>query len=170
MTRARRNEEGIAPSVFDVLGEDHREVERMLIKLESGPTAADGADAWMLALRKKLVEKLIIRESWHEAIEELHFWPAVRERHPHGDQLADTAAGQEQEVREVLGLLGWLNVDMPEFENVLARYAKAGRDHFRFEETRVWPGLSEVLNAQDAADLGQKLRQARKTTEDASGP
>ena len=158
------------PSVFDVLGEDHEEVERMLAELESGPTAAGGADAWMLTLRKEMVEKLIVKECRHEAMEELHFWPAVRQRHPQGDELADTAAGQEQEVREVLGLLGWLDVDMPEFENVLARYAKAGRDHFRFEETRVWPGLSQVLNAQDAADLGQKLGQAKKTMEGTDGP
>jgi len=158
------------PSVFDILGEDHDEVERILARLESGPTAAGGADAQMLTLREKTVEELIIRESRHEAIEEMHFWPAVRERHPRGDDLADTAAGQEQEVREVLGLLGWLDANMPEFENVLARYIKAGRDHFLFEETRVWPGLSQVLNARDAADLGQRLERARKTMEGTDGP
>jgi len=157
------------PSVFDILGEDHAEVERMLAELESGPTAAGGADRWMLARREKMVERLIIRQSRHEAIEELHFWPAVRERHPSGDALADTATGQEQEVREVLGLLGWLDADMPEFENVLARYIQAGRDHFRFEETRVWPGLSQVLNARDAADLGQRLEQAKETMEGTHG-
>ena len=158
------------PSVFDILGEDHDEVERILARLESGPTAAGGADAQMLTLREKTVEELIIRESRHEAIEEMHFWPAVRALHPRGDELADTAAGQEQEVREVLGLLGWLDANMPEFENVLARYIKAGRDHFLFEETRVWPGLSQVLNARDAADLGQRLERARKTMEGTDGP
>jgi hypothetical protein len=148
------------PSVFDILGEDHDEVERVLARLESGPTA----------LRQKIVEELIIRESRHEAIEEVHFWPAVRERHPRGDDLADTAARQEQEVREVLGLLGWLDASMPEFENVLARYIKAGRDHFLFEETRVWPGLSQALSERDAADLGQRLERARKTMEGTDGP
>jgi hypothetical protein len=100
----------------------------------------------------------------------VHFWPAVRERHPRGDDLADTAARQEQEVREVLGLLGWLDASMPEFENVLARYIKAGRDHFLFEETRVWPGLSQALSERDAADLGQRLERARKTMEGTDGP
>jgi len=159
------------PSVFDVLGRDHEEVERMLARLESGPTAAGGAHAGVLTLREEMVEKLIIKESRHEAIEEIFFWPAVRERHPHGDELADTAAGQEREVREVLGLLGWLDADMPEFENVLARYIKAGRDHIFFEETRVWPGLAQALTVQDAADLGQKLGQGiGRTTKDADGP
>jgi hypothetical protein len=30
------------PSVFDVLGQDHKEVKRMLAELESGPIAATG--------------------------------------------------------------------------------------------------------------------------------
>ena len=31
------------PSLFDVLGQDHKEVKRMLAELEKGPIAATGA-------------------------------------------------------------------------------------------------------------------------------
>ena len=93
------------PDVFEVLGQDHREVKRMLAELEKGPTAATGASDNHLALRKKMVEQLVIEESKHEALEEMYFWPAVRDKLADGDQLADTATGQEQEGKEVLAKL-----------------------------------------------------------------
>jgi hypothetical protein len=40
------------PDVFEVLGRDHREVQRILSELEAGPSAAIGAADNDLALRK----------------------------------------------------------------------------------------------------------------------
>jgi Hemerythrin HHE cation binding domain len=88
--------------------------------------------------RKKMVEELIIEESRHEAVEKMYFWPAVRERLPDGDELADTATGQEQEGKEVLDRLDELNADQPEFEELVFTFISAGRDHIAFEETKVW--------------------------------
>ena len=45
-----------------------------------------------LALRKKMTEQLIIEESKHEALEEMYFWPVVRDHLPDGDTLADQSA------------------------------------------------------------------------------
>ncbi len=95
--------EAAMASVFDVLGRDHVEVKRMLAELEKGPTAATGADEDALALRKKMTQQLVIEESKHEAVEEMYFWPTVREALPDGDKLADTATGQEQEAKH-----GWI--------------------------------------------------------------
>jgi hypothetical protein len=150
-------------SVFDVLGRDHLEVQRMLAELETGPTWASGATAPHLALRKKMVEELIIEESKHEAAEEMHFWPVVRERLPNGNELADHAIGQEQEGKVVLDLLDKLDASQPEFEEVLTKFIKAGREHIAYEETVVWPPLAVALSAQDAADLGSKIEQAKKS-------
>jgi Hemerythrin HHE cation binding domain len=79
--------------VFTVLSQDHQEVKRMLVELEKGPSRATGADEDQLALRKKMTEQLIIEESKHEALEEMHFWPVVRDHLPDGDTLADRATG-----------------------------------------------------------------------------
>ena len=49
-----------------------------------------------------MVEELVIEESRHEAVEEMYFWSAVRDRVPNGDELADTATGQEQKGKEIL--------------------------------------------------------------------
>ncbi len=77
------------PSAFDVLAKDHVEVKRMLTELEKGPTAASGASGNELALRKKMTEELVIEESKHEAVEEMFFWPVVRDHLDDGDRLAD---------------------------------------------------------------------------------
>ena len=151
------------PSVFEVLSRDHEEVKQLLSEFEKGPTAADGAGPDQLARRKKMAETLVIEESRHEAVEEMYFWPAVRDRLPGGGRLADEATGQEQEAKQVLARLDKSGADDPEFEKLLGQFITAGRDHIAFEETRVWPGLRSVLTSTEAEELGGKLEQAKKT-------
>jgi hemerythrin-like domain-containing protein len=151
------------PSVFDVLSHDHEEVKRMLSELETGPTAATGASDNHLALRKKMVETLVIEESKHEAVEEMFFWPTVRDKVPDGGRLADTAIGQEQEGKEVLDKLDKLDAGDTEFEQLVTKFIQAAREHITYEETQVWPLLREALTAQEASELGDKLAKAKET-------
>jgi hemerythrin-like domain-containing protein len=150
-------------SVFDVLGRDHIEVKRMLTELEKGPTTTSGAGDDALALRKKMVEQLVIEESKHEAVEEMYFWPTVRDALPDGDRLADTATGQEQEAKHVLDRLDKLDAGNPEFEQLVTAFISAGREHIDYEEGQVWPPLREVLTADQANELGAKLEAGKKT-------
>ena len=152
------------PSVFEVLSRDHEEVKQMLSDFEKGLTAADGASPDQLALRKKMAETLVIEESKHEAVEEMYFWPAVRDQLPDGGQLADEATGQEQQAKQVLDRLDRTGADDPEFEKLLGQFITAGREHIAFEEARVWPGLRSALTSTEAEDLGEKLEQAKKTS------
>jgi hemerythrin-like domain-containing protein len=149
--------------VFTVLAKDHEEVKRMLVELEKGPTHATGANQDQLALRKKMTEELIIEESKHEALEEMYFWPAVREYHPAGNPLADEATGQEQQAKEVLAKLDKADAGDAEFELLLARFVFAAREHIQFEETQVWPGLRSALSAQLAGELGSRIAEGKKT-------
>jgi hemerythrin-like domain-containing protein len=149
-------------NVFDVLRKDHEEVKRALAELETGPTAATGANPDQLALREKLVEYLIIEESKHEAVEEEYFWPAVRERLPDGDRLADHAVEQEQAAKYVLNDLIGVNADDPVFEELLGRFIADGREHIAYEETSVWPPLTKTLSAEEADELGTKVEEGKK--------
>jgi hypothetical protein len=103
---------------------------------EKGPTRATGASAEQLALCKKMAEELIIEESRHEALEEMCFWPAVREHLSAGDTLADTATEQEQAAKRVLTELDKLQADDAEFERLLATFITDAREHIAFEETQ----------------------------------
>ncbi|HLK76023.1 MAG TPA: hemerythrin domain-containing protein [Streptosporangiaceae bacterium] len=149
--------------VFTVLGQDHLEVERMLAELEKGPSRVTGASPDQLALRKKMTEQLIIEESKHEALEEMYFWPVVRDHLRDGDTLADHATGQEQEAKEVLAKLDKLDAGDAEFETLLAAFTGAAREHIRFEETAVWPGLRTALNTERAAELGTQIAAGKNT-------
>jgi Hemerythrin HHE cation binding domain len=151
------------PDVFEVLGQDHQEVKRMLAELEKGPTAATGASGNHLVLRKKMVEQLIIEESKHEALEEMYFWPAVRDKLADGDQLADTATGQEQEGKEVLAQLDKLDADQPEFEQLVSTFIAAGREHVGYEEGQVWPQLRGRLTPDESRSIGEKISEGKKT-------
>ena len=148
---------------FDVLSQDHAEVKQMLAELESGPTASSGASTSDLSQRKKVVEQLVIAESKHEAVEEMYFWPTVRDKVPDGDKLADTAIEQEQEGKEVLDKLDKLDANAPEFENLVRVLIRAAREHISYEETQAWPALRTALTAEEASELGRKIEQGKKS-------
>jgi len=152
--------------VFDVLAQDHEEIRQALAELEKGPTAATGATEDQLMLRKFMTEELIIEESKHEEIELTCLWPAVREHVPDGDRLADLAICQELAITALLAELDKLDASQPEFENLLARFTAAGREHFDFEERYVWPRLRSALAAgapKTAEELGRKILLARQS-------
>lgn len=151
------------PGVFDVLSKDHQEVKHMLAELEKGPAKATGASDDQLMLRKKMAEELVIEESKHEAVEEMFFWPVVREKVPGGERLASEATQQEQEGKVVLDQLDKCEASDPQFEELLSAFTKDGREHIAFEENEVWPVLRQVLSAEEASELGQKLEQGKKT-------
>lgn len=149
--------------VFTVLAQDHQEVKRMLAELEKGPTMATGASKDQLALRTKMTQELTIEESKHEALEEMYFWPAVREHLAAGNTLADTATGQEQDAKQVLAELDKLDAGDAEFEKLLAKFTVDAREHIAFEETQVWPGLRTALPAETANEVGRKIADGKST-------
>jgi hemerythrin-like domain-containing protein len=149
--------------VFDVLARDHAEVKQMLADLEAGPTVASGASNHELAQRKRMVDQLVIEESKHEALEEMYFWPAVRDKLRDGDSLAGTAIEQEQEGKEVLDKLDKLDASDGEFEKLVTEFIEAGREHITYEETQVWPSLRNALSAGEAEDIGNKIEDGKKT-------
>ncbi len=149
--------------VFDVLSADHAEVKRMLAELEAGPDLASGITEAQVHQRRNLTDELIMVCSRHEAVEEQFFWPAVRERVPGGDQLADHAVSQEETAKSILASLGKVAPSDAEFDDLMANFIPAAREHIRYEETQVWPPMRQALGQAEAMQLGQKLTDAKKT-------
>jgi hemerythrin-like domain-containing protein len=147
---------------FEVLRADHATVEQMLAALENSPGYSAGAGSTVLAARREVAQRLVMDSSQHEAAEEQYFWPAVRERLPNGNDLADNAIAQEQEAKEALARLDKLDADSEEFDQLIEAFIPAARRHIEFEETRVWPGLRSALSSAEAQDLGDKLSKAKE--------
>lgn len=148
--------------VFTVLSTDHADVKTMLDVLGGTPGHAAGASEAVLTARKGVAEQLVIASSGHEAAEEQYFWPAVRDRLPDGDALADEAIAQESQAKEVLARLDKLNAADAEFDQLIAEYTPAALAHIEFEETRVWPGMRQALSAEESSDLGDKIAAAKE--------
>jgi hemerythrin-like domain-containing protein len=146
---------------FTVLGTDHTEVKSMLEALESTPGHAAGASEAVLTARKQVAEQLVIASSAHEAAEEQFFWPAVRDRLPDGNELADHAISQESLAKEILARLDKLAVADAEFDELITEYTPAALAHIEFEENRVWPGMRRALSAEQSRDLGDKITTAK---------
>jgi hemerythrin-like domain-containing protein len=148
-------------SVFDILRADHRELEQMLAGLEV-PAQANRAAPIRPEARKQLTQKLIMESSKHETAEEQYFWPAVRNRVPHGDRLADHAIDQETQAKQVLTRLESLSPGQAEYEELLSAYIPAAREHIGYEEDVAWPALQEVLTAAEAEALGKDIAIAKE--------
>ena len=147
--------------VFEILGGDHAVIKRMLDALERSPDNTTGATAAVVSARKAVAEQLIINCSGHEAAEEQHFWPAVRQRLPDGNDLADQGIEQERVAKQMLNELGKLAGPQHEFDAVVDTLIPACRAHIEFEETRVWPGLRKVLSPDELQELGKKITKAK---------
>jgi hemerythrin-like domain-containing protein len=59
-----------------------------------------------------------------------------------------------EEVKRMLAELDKLDAGDAEFEDLLAAFTGAAREHIRFEETVVWPGLRTALTTERATGRG----------------
>lgn len=149
------------PDMFQVLKKDHDEVKVMLAQLEEGPTAATGATAEQLAFRKRAVDRMIIEEAKHEAVEQQYFWPAVKRLAADGVRVAEVGLEQETEADPILADLDKATAEDEEFEERLTAFISAARAHIAFEEAHAWPLLRAALSEDEAELLGEQITEAK---------
>jgi hemerythrin-like domain-containing protein len=138
------------------LRQDHKSVLGLFETLDGAPSGA-GAEASGL---ETTVNNLIIAESQHEAIEEQHFWPAVRQAL--GDALPDKAIEQEQAGKKLLQRLEDGKPGDPDYHEALQEFIKAGREHIAYEQEVVWPQVELAISREDLEKIGEKLEVAKK--------
>jgi hypothetical protein len=95
--------------------------------------------------------------SKHEATEEAHVWPLVRDTIPDGEAVVGAAAEQELELKRILHALDSRRPGDVDFDELLESLERSLRRHIRFEETRVWPPFSFMLTPDQADGLADRL-------------
>ncbi|AKS31060.1 hemerythrin domain-containing protein [Mycolicibacterium goodii] len=140
------------------LRQDHKSVLGMLEVLDGAPTGHGARESGL----DTMVTNLIIAESQHEAIEEQHFWPLVRQALDDGDELADKAIEQEQAGKQLLQRLEDGKPGEPDYHEALGEFVKLSRDHIAFEQDVVWPKLEAAVDRDKLETLGTKLETAKK--------
>jgi len=139
--------------LIDVIVSDHRELERCFQQLEGGELGPDQ--------RRDLVDHLIAEITRHSVAEEMYLYPAAREVLSDGDRLADHEIEEHAEVERVMKELDGVPPDDPAFENLVAGMIGDVRHHLAEEEENLLPRMREMCTAEQLADLGRKVEDAK---------
>ncbi|NJQ00340.1 hemerythrin domain-containing protein [Streptomyces zingiberis] len=146
---------GHGGNVIEELTADHREVEELFQKIEMLP-AGD-------TRRKALADEAIVELIRHSVAEELHLYPAVRRLLPDGDAIADKEVEDHSSAERTMKQIEGLDAEDPDFERLLGTWMREIRLHIEDEETNLFPKLRQAADADDLNQLGDKIRQAKKT-------
>ncbi|MBT2408083.1 MULTISPECIES: hemerythrin domain-containing protein [unclassified Streptomyces] len=139
----------------DVIAEltaDHREVEEMFDVIEHTTPANE---------RQTAAERLTIELVRHSVAEEEHLYPAIRERFPDGDLIADKEIADHARVEKMLKDLEGLDAAGPEFDRRIAVLKAEVSAHVRDEEENLFPRLRQACSPEALNELGDKVRRAK---------
>ncbi|MFD8430409.1 hemerythrin domain-containing protein [Streptomyces coelicoflavus] len=146
---------GHGGNVIEELTADHREAESLFDRIQELPT--DDAQ------RRELADEVTIELVRHSVAEEQYLYPAVREHVDGGAELADKEIEDHAHVEQLLKDLEGAQPGQPAFEENMTRLVQAVTDHIQDEEGRLFPLLEDACSAEQLNELGEKVRQAKKT-------
>lgn len=142
----------------DVIAElttDHEEVEELFANIEELPSGSPE--------RKQYAEQAIMELVRHSVAEESYLYPAVRKQLPNGDAIADKELEDHAAAERTMKELEACEADDPRFDGLMTRLMAEIREHVADEEGNLFPQLRTACTPEMLAELGDKVRQAKKT-------
>jgi hemerythrin superfamily protein len=139
-----------------LLKADHKALEKLFKKFE-------GLGDRAFTTKREVVDQIIEGLSVHAAIEEMHFYPAVREALP--DVEDDVLEGLEEHhiVKWTLSELKDLAPDNERFDAKVTVLIESVRHHVEEEEGEMFPAVRAGLGRKALQELGAVLEQAKAT-------
>ncbi|MFI6208008.1 hemerythrin domain-containing protein [Streptomyces sp. NPDC051041] len=146
---------GHGGNVIDELVTDHREVEELFGRIEAlAPGHTD---------RKMYADQVTMELIRHSVAEEEYLYPAVREHVPDGDAVADKELEDHARAEQIMKDLEGCGADDPEFDRLIGMLMNEIRSHVADEEGNLFPMLRNACSPEALDELGDKVRQAKKT-------
>ncbi|MFH9245213.1 hemerythrin domain-containing protein [Streptomyces lydicus] len=146
---------GHGGDVIQELTADHREVDEMFAKFDDAePGSPD---------RKRLVDAITIELVRHSVAEEMYLYPAVREHLAEGDALADKEIEDHGRVERLLKGLEMQEAIDPDFDRMVRELRTEVTAHVDDEENHLFTQLRSHLQQPALDELGEKVREAKKT-------
>ncbi|MFF8017014.1 hemerythrin domain-containing protein [Streptomyces sp. NPDC007929] len=142
----------------DVIAElttDHQEVEELFGKIEALPSGDEQ--------RKNYADQAVIELVRHSVAEEAYLYPAVREFLPDGDAVADQEIEDHAGAERTMKALEGVDAGDAEFDRLIGELMTEIRSHVRDEEDNLFPRLRSAASEDQLMNLGDKVRQAKKT-------
>jgi hemerythrin superfamily protein len=141
------------PDAIVLLKEDHKTVEQLFKQFEQLGDRATVS-------KRKLVDEIIAELTVHAAIEEKHFYPAIRDI----DSVEDIVLEGYEEHHAFEGTLEELRTLDAEAENFDAKVTvliEMVRHHVEEEEQDMFPKVREAMGRNDLQALGDVLERAK---------
>ncbi|MGW7356258.1 hemerythrin domain-containing protein [Streptomyces sp. NPDC054802] len=146
---------GHGGSVIEELTSDHREVQSLFDRIQALPRDDQQ--------RRELADQMTIELVRHAVAEEEYLYPAVRRHVADGAALADKELEDHARVEELLKDLEGAEPGQSTFDTAMARLVATVTEHVQDEEGRLFPLLQEACTSERLNELGDKVRQAKKT-------
>lgn len=137
---------------IDLLTEQHRYVDVAFEELRALPATATDE-------RGELIERIITDLSVHAGIEEVAFYPTVREAMSGVDDELDHDLEEHQEAKQLLADLQKMSPSDDGFEATFDRLVAAIRHHVEEEEQDLFPRVREALDEEELRELGETMEQ-----------
>jgi hypothetical protein len=144
--------------VFAVLAADHDRIFALAGRLTGGA----GVPRDKPKERKGIVDELVMELSRHEVVEEMLFWPVVRDRADGGPDMCEVALQQEWVGKRMLNELTHTSPGNEDFDTHTHSLAGHLREHITYEQNIVWPRLRLALSEAEAQELGEQVKQAKR--------
>ncbi len=141
-----------AKDAVALLTRDHREVESLFGRYEA---ATD------VETRTEVAHQVVHDLAVHGEIEELRFYPRLREVLDEGDRLADEAIEEHVAIKETLNAIDSMSAYEEGFDPRMRELIAQVRHHVEEEEHELFPRIREALSDEDLRDLGSRLDRAR---------
>jgi hemerythrin superfamily protein len=142
-----------------LLKNDHKTVEDLFKRFEKlGPRAVKS--------KEDVVARIIRELSIHAAIEEMLFYPAIRQAVDDGNDIDDMVLESLEEhhiVKWVLSELDGMSAENERFDAKVTVLMENVRHHVEEEEGDLFPQVQKLLGKERLAELGDAMAQAKKT-------
>ena len=145
-------------NAITLLKNDHKTVEDLFKRFEKlGPRAVKS--------KRDVVERIVRELSIHASIEEMIFYPAIRETAGPGDVDANVLESLEEHhlVKWTLWELERTGSDHERFDAKVSVLMENVRHHVKEEEKELFPMVNKLLGRGRLDELGEAMARAKKT-------
>lgn len=142
------------PDAIVLLKDEHKAVEKLFKQYEK---LGDNAHK----TKRKLVDQMIEALAKHAAIEEQHFYPAVRAALPDEEDTVLEGLEEHHIVKWTLSELEGLDPKAERFDAKVTVLIESVRHHVEEEESEMFPAVREALGRKVLTDLGATMEKAR---------
>ncbi|WFF02608.1 hemerythrin domain-containing protein [Micromonospora sp. WMMD964] len=133
----------------DILVADHREVEALLVELETRRGTPEH--------RRHLVDVVIAELVRHAVAEEAYVYPIARKALPDGNEIADREIAEHAEAEQTMKELESADPSDSRFDELLAHLTRTIREHVREEENELFPRLRAATAREELVDVAAKV-------------